>query len=163
VDLNLDTLKREIVEYLESRQLAIFRSTPGTLESTEMVLWDSEHYPDYQMFLDAALKAGVKLILFGAREFESADIDELLEQIEDMGLDREAQRDYQTRLRKLRVHEGVTCSLELGFHHESNLYIYELQPDWYEEFLAVEDEIASTVADGEMDEGDSLGGYFSKN
>jgi hypothetical protein len=163
VDLNLDTLKREIVDFLESRQLAIFRTTPGTLESTQMVLWDSEHYPDYQMFLEAALKAGVKLVLFGAREFEAADIDDLLEQIEDMGLDREAQRDYQSRLRKLRVHEGVTCSLELAFHHEANLYIYELQPDWYEEFIAVEDEIATTVSEGEMDEGDSLGGYFSKN
>jgi hypothetical protein len=163
VDLNLDTLKREIVDYLESRQLAIFRSAPGTLESPQMVLWDSEHYPDYQMFVDAALKAGVKLVLFGAREFETADIDDLLEQIEDLGLDREQQREYQNRLRALRVHEGVTCSLELAFHHESNLYIYELQPDWYEEFLAVEDEIASTVAEGEIDDGDSLGGYFSKN
>ena len=115
------------------------------------------------MFLDAALKAGVKMILFGVREFEAADIDELLEQLDEMGLDREAQRDYQSRLRKLRVHEGVTCSLELAFHHESNLYIYELQPDWYEDFLLVEDEIATTVAEGEMDEGDSLGGYFSKN
>ena len=38
MDLNLDTLKREIVDYLESRQLAIFRgSSPGTLESTQMV------------------------------------------------------------------------------------------------------------------------------
>ena len=163
MDLNLDTLKREIVDYLESRQLAIFRSSPGTLESTQMVIWDSEHYPDYQMFLDAALKAGVKLILFGVREFEAADIDELLEQIEDIGLDREAQRDFQTRLRKLRVHEGVTCSLELAFHHEANLYIYELQPDWYEDFLLIEDEIATCMADDEMDEGDSLGGYFSKN
>ena len=163
MDLNLDTLKREIVEYLESRQLAIFRSSPGTLESTQMVIWDSEHYPDYQMFLDAALKAGVKLILFGVGEFEAADIDELVEQLDDMGLDREAQRDYQSRLRKLRVHEGVTCSLELAFHHEANLYIYELQPDWYEEFLAIEDELATTVAESEMDEGDSLGGYVSKN
>ncbi len=163
MDLNLDTLKREIVEFLESRQLAIFRSSPGTLESTRMVIWDSEHYPDYQMFLDAALKAGVKLILFGVREFEAADIDDLLEQIEELGFDREAQREYQTRLRKLRLHEGSTCSLELAFHHESNLYIYELQPDWFEEFLAVEDEIASTMAEDDMDDGDSLGGYFSKN
>ena len=163
MDLNLDTLKREIVDYLESRQLAVFRSSPGTLESTQMVIWDSEHYPDYQMFLDAAVKAGVKLILFGVREFGADDVDELLEQLEVMELDRDELRDYQSRLRKLRVHEGATCSLELAFHHESNLYIYELQPDWFEEFLSLEDEIATTVTEGEMDEGDSLGGYFSKN
>ena len=56
MDLNLDTLKREILDYLESRDLAVFRSTPGTLEDPQMVLWDSEHYPDYRMFLDAAIK-----------------------------------------------------------------------------------------------------------
>ena len=122
-----------------------------------------DSYPDYRMFLDTAIKTGVKMILFGTREFEAADIDDLLEQLEDAGLDRDQQRDYQSRLRKLRVYEGVTCSLELAFNHDSTLYVYELQPDWYEEFLVAEDEIASAVAEGEADEGDSLGGYFSKN
>jgi hypothetical protein len=42
--------------------------------------------------------------------------------------------------------------------------VYELQPDWYEEFLAAEEEIASAMADeSDLDEGDSLGGYYSKN
>jgi hypothetical protein len=163
VDLNLDTLKREILDYLESRDLAVFRSTPGTLEDPQMVLWDSEHYPDYRMFLDAAMKTGVKMILFASREFESGDIDDLLEQMEELSLDREQQRDYQARLRKLRIYEGVTCSLELAFNHNSNLYVYELQPDWYEDFLVTEDEIASAMAESDLDEGDSLGGYFSKN
>ncbi len=163
MDLNLDTLKREILPYLESRDLAVFRSTPGTLEDPQMVLWDSEQYPDYRMFLDAAIKTGVKMILFATREFEAGDIDDLLEQIEDLDMDRDRQREYQARLRKLHIYEGVTCSLELAFHHNSNLYMYELQPDWYEEFLAAEDEIASAMAEGEPDEGDSLGGYYSKN
>ena len=163
MDLNLDTLKREILDYLESRDLAVFRSTPGTLEDPQMVLWDSEHYPDYRMFLDAAIKTGVKMILFATREFEAGDIDDLLEQMEELSLDREQARDYQARLRKLRIYEGVTCSLELAFTLDSRLYVYELQPDWYEEFLVAEDEIANAMAEGEMDEGDSLGGYFSKN
>jgi hypothetical protein len=39
-----------------------------------------------------------------------------------------------------------------------------VQPDWYEDFLGIEDEIVSRIADEEDgDEGDSLGGYFSKN
>jgi hypothetical protein len=163
VDLNLDTLKREILDYLESRDLAVFRSTPGTLEDPQMVIWDTEHYPDYRMFLDAGVKTGVKMILFATREFEAADIDDLLEQIEDVGMDRDQQRDYQARLRKLRSYEGVICSLELAFHHDSILYMYELQPDWYEEFLVAEDEIAGAMAEGDPDEGDSLGGYYSKN
>jgi len=163
VDLNLDTLKREILDYLESREFAVFRSSPGALEGTQMVLWDSEHFPDYRMFLDAASKAGVKLILFASREFEASDIDDLIEQLDDLDFDQEEERDYQARLRKLRPYEGVTCSLELAFNHDSRLYVYEMQPDWYEEFLEIEDEIASLITDDELDEGDSLGGYFSKN
>ena len=103
MDLNLDTLKREILDYLESRDLAVFRSTPGTLEDPQMVLWDSEHHPDYRMFLDT-IKTGVKMILFATREFEANDIDDLLEQIEDAGMDHEQQREYQARLRKLRIY-----------------------------------------------------------
>jgi len=163
VDLNLDTLKREILDYLESREFAVFRSSPGTLEGSQMVLWDTEHYPDYQMFLDAAAKVGVKLILFASREFEPSDIDDLLEQLDDLELEDDEGRDCQGRLRKLRVYEGLTCSLELAFNHDSRLYVYELQPDWYEEFLGIEDEIAASISDDELDEGDSLGGYFSKN
>src|SRR5690349_13411353 len=111
-----------------------------------MNLWDVEHYPDYRMFLDAALKAGVKMVVFASREFEAADVDELLEQIEEISLDRDQERDYQARLRKMRIYEGVTCSIELAFTLNSSLYVYELQPDWYEEFLVVEDEIANALA-----------------
>jgi hypothetical protein len=44
-------------------------------------------------------------------------------------------------LRELRIFEGVTCSLDLAFDHHSRLYVYEVQPDWYDDFLSVEDEI----------------------
>ena len=65
------------------------------------------------------------------------------------------------RLRELRVHEGVTCSLELAFDYHSRLYVYEMQPDWYDEFLGVEDEIMSLMADHEdMDDDEPLGGYY---
>jgi len=64
-------------------------------------------------------------------------------------------------LRELRVFTGLTCSLELAFDHDSRLYVYELQPDWYDEFGGIEDEILSRTP--EDDEPDSLPGYFSKN
>jgi hypothetical protein len=103
-------------------------------------------------------------VVYGTREFEAADLDDLLAQLDDCELTREERRDYESRLRELRIFEGVTCSLDLAFDHHSRLYVYEVQPDWYEEFLGVEDEIASRMADEEdLDEGDSLGGYFSKN
>ncbi|HEY2012744.1 MAG TPA: hypothetical protein VGH38_04545 [Bryobacteraceae bacterium] len=164
MDLNLDTLKREILDYLESADLAVFHSSPGGLEGLPMVLWDTEHHPDYQMFLEVARKSGIKLVLFATREFESNDIDELLVQLEDCDLTHEEQREYEARLRELRIFEGVTCSLELAFDYHSRLYVYEVQPDWYDEFLSVEDEIVSRISgENDLDEGDSLPGYFSKN
>jgi len=165
VDLDLDTLKRQIADYLESSSFAVFRSNPGGLEGMPMVLWDSEHHPDYQVFLDVARKAGINLILFATREFERADIDDMLEQLEACELEREEERQYQSRLRELRGYAGTTCSIELAFDLGGRLYVYEVQPDWYEEFLTIEDEVTSRLSgDDEMDDGeDALGGYFSKN
>jgi hypothetical protein len=164
VDLNLDTLKREILDYIDSAGFAVFRSSPGGLEGLPMVLWDVEQYPDYRMFLDVAAKTGSKLLLFAAREFSNEDLDQLQEQLDECGLTREEMRSYQARLRDLRAYEGLTCSLELAFDCSSRLYVYELQPDWYDDFLALEDEISSRFAEeNDLDSGDSLGGYFSKN
>lgn len=164
MDLNLDTLKHEILDYLAASGFAVFRSSPGGLDGFPMVLWDTEHYPDYQMFLEVVQKCGIKVILFAAREFESSDVDELLEQIEECDLTRDEAREYQSRLRDMRVYEGVTCSIELAFDYNSRFYVYEVQPDWYSEYLELEDEIATRLSDdGDIDDGDSLGGYFSKN
>jgi hypothetical protein len=166
VDLNLDTLKREILEYLESSGLAVFHGSPGGLDGQTMVLWDTERHPDYRMFLDVALKSETRVIVFASREFAAADTEDLLSQLDELDLTRDEKRDYEKRLRALRVHEGVTCSLELAFDHHSRLYVYEMQPDWYDEFLGVEDEIISLLSDsedGDEDDDEPLGGYFSKN
>jgi len=164
VDLNLDTLKREMLGFLEESGFAVFYSSPGTLDSgSSMVLWDSEHHPDYRMFLEVATKTGIKLILFGSREFEAADIDELVEQLDASDIPRDEQRDYRSRLRGLRSYEGQTCALELAFDYNQRLYVYEVQPDWYEEFLGIEDEIAARLADEDLGDDEPLGGYFSKN
>ena len=135
MDLNLDTLKQEIINYLAASGFAVFRGNPGGLDGLPILLWDTENYPDYQMFLEVAQKAGVKIVLFAGREFAAADIDELLEQLEEIEMERDEQREYQSRLRALRTYEGVTCSLELAFDHNGRLYVYEVQPDWYADFL----------------------------
>ena len=165
MDLNLDTLKREILEYLEASGLAVFHSSPGGLDTHGMVVWDTERHPDYQTFLDVAVKSETRVVIFAAREFEPSDIDDLTAQIEDLDLTRDEKRDYEKRLRALRGHEGVTCSIELAFDYHSRLYVYQMQPDWYEEFLGVEDEILSLISDpeGVDDDDEPLGGYFSKN
>ena len=164
MDLNLDTLKREILDYLEESGLAVFRGCPGGLEGQPMVLWDTERFPGYQSFLEVARKAEVKIVIFSAAEFASTDIDELAEQLEECELDRDERRDFESRLRDMRIYEGVTCSLELAFDLGGRLYVYEVQPDWYEEFLNLEDEITTrSCDDDDLDSHNSLGGYFSKN
>ncbi len=164
MDLNLDSLKQEILEYLERSEFAIFRSAPGGLEGLPMVLWDTERYPDYQMFLDTARKVGAKMILFAAREFESPEIDDAIEELDECDLTREERRDLENRLRELRVHEGVTCSIELAFDHHARIYVYEMRPDWYDEFLSIGEEIAVHLpAAGKEQDDDGSFGYFSNN
>ena len=163
MDLNLDTLKREILEYLEGSGFAVFHSSPGSLEGLPMVIWDTEGHPDYQLFLDVARKSGIAIVLFATREFETGDLDDLMLQLDECSMSREEQRDYESRLRELRMFEGVTCSIELAFDYNSRLYVYEVQPDWYQEFLSLEEEIIGHLGDDDDDDEDSLGGYFSKN
>jgi hypothetical protein len=165
VELNLDALKREILDYLEAGGFAVFHSNPGGLEGLPLVLWDVEHHPDYQAFLEAAKKSGSQLIILAARQFETSDLDELLEQMETCDFTREEQRDYERRLKDMYVFDGVTCSLELAFDLNSRFYVYEAQPDWYDDFVSIEDEVVSRLSEDDEDEGhdDSLGGFFSKN
>ena len=165
MDLNLDTLKREILEYLESSGLAVFHGHPGGLDSHGMVLWDVERHPDYQTFLEVAVKCETRLIVFASREFTASDVDDLVSQLDGLDLDRDEKREFEKRVRAMRPYEGVTCSLELAFDYHSRLYVYQMQPDWYDEFLSAEDEIMSLLSDAEeMDDDDEpLGGYFSKN
>ena len=138
MDLNLDTLKREILGYLEARDFAVFRSSPGhASKAPSMVLWDSENHPDYQMFLEcrdqdrrqadpvrhaASSKPTISTTAGAARRARTSIAT--------------SSATTSARLRELRSYEGVTCSLELAFDHDSSLYVYELQPDWYEEFLS---------------------------
>jgi len=164
VDLNLNTLKREILEYLESSGLTVFHGHAGALEDPTMVLWDVEHQPDYRKFLETARTVGAQLIVFASREFDASDLDDLASHLDEMGLGRDERREYDSRLRDLRIYQGVTCSLELAFDHNSRFYVFELQPDWYEDFLNLEDEIMSRFTDEDGVEPDEpLGGYFSKN
>ena len=163
MDLNLDTLQREIIDHLEEFGLGVFYISPGGLEGQTMVLWDTERYPDYRLFLDAARRSGASLILFASRELESGDIDELADQVEDCELTREEQREIERRLSGMRVFEGRTCGLEMAFDYHSRLYVFEVHPEWYDEFLEIEEEIAAHLPE-DTGEGDSLGGpYFSRN
>jgi hypothetical protein len=166
VDLNLETLKGEILEYLESTDFAVFRSHPGGLEGLPIITWDSERCPDYRAFLDVARKTGEKLILFASRELAADELEETLEELEEADLTREERRELEGRIRKAQRHVDATCSLELAFGHNSHLYVYEARPDWYDDFLDACEEISSVLPAEDDSKGaghDGLGGFYSNN
>ena len=164
MDLNLDTLKQDILRHLEQSEFTLFRAESGSMDNLPSVLWDVERYPDYQMFLDAARKSGASMILFASREFTEAELDEVPAQLEDLDLPREERREFERQVKSLRAHQGSTCEIEIAFQHQSFLYIYSTQPDWYEEFQDLSDELSihMPINDGnEQDPG--LGGFYSNN
>jgi hypothetical protein len=166
VDLNLETLKNEILQYLEGSDFAIFRSHAGGLEGLPVITWDTEQCPDYRAFLDAARKSGEKLILFASRELAEDELDEAMEELLETEFSREERRELETRLAKAQRHIGNTCSLELAFGHNSHIYVYEARPDWYDDFLDACEEISSVLPpddDGQGTGSDGLGGFYSNN
>ena len=169
MDLNLETLKSEILGYLESSDFAIFQSHAGGLEGLPVISWDTERSPDYRAFLDTARKAGEKMILFASRELAEDELDEAREELMETEFTRDERRELEGRLAKAQRHVGTTCSLELAFGHNSHLYVYEARPDWYEDFLDACDEISAVLPldddDSKGTGGDGLGGggYYSNN
>ena len=165
MELNLETLKNEILGYLESSDFAVFRSHTGGLEGLPVITWDTERCPDYRGFLDVARKTGEKLILFASRELAEDEIDEVTEELAGSEFTREERRALEGRIAKAHKHIGETCELEIAFDHNSHLYVYEARPDWYEDFIDACDEITSVISlDDDVEEsGDGLGGYYSNN
>ena len=158
---NLDTLKTEIEQYLDESGLAIFYGYSRALESTPGVYWDSDHYPDYKRFVQAAKTAGAKVIVFHQRIFMSEQVDDTLEQLSSCRLPREEYKEFEERLTGMRGHDGYVCSIELSFDHEGRVFLFDLRTEWYDELTEILDEIQVLTSDAEDDA--SLGGYFSKN
>ena len=158
--LNLDSVRAEIQEYLESRGMAVFQAFPGIDEDAPVVQWDTEHYPDYRAFLAVAETAGVKLVALHANEFHDDVIDETQKRLAEStiaGGDRSA---MERRLREMRRYEGYTCQIELSFDLPPRIYVFDLRTEWFQELSDMLDQI-----DEASDEPDLPGpsGYFSKN
>lgn len=165
MDLNLETLKNEILDYLEHSEFAVFRSHAGGLEGLPVITWDTERCPDYRTFLDVARKTGEKLILFASRELAEDELDEAMEELADTEFTRDERRELEARLSKAQRHIGSTCALEIAFSHHSHLYVYEARPDWYEDFLDACEEISAVLMDDDSEStgSDGLGGGFYSN
>jgi hypothetical protein len=132
------------------------------LESLNQLSWDTERHPDFREFVKAAQDAGARIVTFYYRAFTLDQIDAALDQLEESDLTREEKRNLESRLRQLQAYEGFTCSVELSFCVEQQVYLYEVHTDWYETLNDILAELDVAVEEEEGDEG-TLGGYFSKN
>src|SRR5512135_2281277 len=133
---NLETLRHEIEQHLESRGLALFRSYPRTDpegSSSGTVYWDSQNHPDYREFVEAACAAGVRLVTLYARELTADFIENALAQLADTDLERDERRALDTRLNEIQAYEGFTCQIELSFDLAQRTYVFEIRTEWFDE------------------------------
>jgi hypothetical protein len=163
---NLDTLKTEIQQYLETEGFVIFHGHSRVLSSQAVVFWDAEHYPDYIPFIQAAKATGTKLVVLNQREFSADMIDDALEQLAVSDLPVEDQRSIERRLKDLRAYEGFTCAVELSFDYQGRIYLFDVQTEWYDEMTNLLEDLEFLDSDDDeeagTDEG-NFGSYFSKN
>jgi hypothetical protein len=163
---NLDTLRHEIEQHLESRGLAVFRSYPRTESEgslTGAVYWDSENHPDYREFVEAACAAGVRLLTLYARELTPDMIENALAQLSNTDLEREERRAFDTRLNEMQAFEGFTCQIELSFDHAQRTYIFEVRTEWFDELSDMIERIEYAYQQDEEGDENPLSGYYSNN
>jgi|SRR5215472_14685111 len=159
---NLDTIRTEIEQHLHESGMAVFYGQERTIETTPIVYWDGDHFPDFKLFVNAAQSAGVKLIVFHQTEFTLDQLEDALEQLEGCEMPREEYKELERRLTSVRIHEGLVCAVQLSFDNQGRTYLFELRTDWFEDFSDAVDEVQLLCTD--VDEDDTpIGGYFSKN
>ena len=163
MNLNLDELKTEVLQHLESQGFVVFHGYARLSDSDSFVAWDVERQPDYRQFLETAKNAGVKLIVYHWREFSRTHVDEAAERLQDCDFSLEEQHNLERRLRDLRAYEGFTCALELSFDLQARVYLFNLRAEWYEEYLDLIEELGGGLADDEDEEDDPLDGFYSSN
>ena len=160
---NLNTMRTEIREYLESRGMTPFYGYERGGEPSPAVYWNVENHPDYREFLATAEAAGVRLVTFYAHEFTEDLIEDAVERLNEAALPREEQRMIDGRLREMGAYVGFTCQIELSFDLAPRVYIFDLRTEWFDEMNEMLDRIDDSYG-GQVDDDEApLGGYFSKN
>ncbi len=162
--LNLDVLKDDILEQLEAQGFVVFHGFCRNGESRPVAFWDTSRTPDFQPFLASARQAGAKMVVFNHVGFVSGMVEDAMDRLEGCELPAEERRGLERGLREMHSYQGFTCAIEISYDSEGRTYIYELQAEWYSDFLHILDEIDSYLPEGdEGEEEDSMGGYFSRN
>jgi len=159
--VDLESLRKEMEEYLAGTNLAVFRGLIGPAEMRH-VYWDISTELDFRPFLKAAEKSGVRLVVISHDSFLLDQIDDVRDELEQSSLSRDEKRSLELRIQELQKYEGFTSRLELSFTLEGCAYIYRIEADWYSTWEDIMAELDANSDDEDMDD-DSLSGYFSAN
>lgn len=161
---NLDALKEDILEHLDEQGLVVFHGFCRNPESRPSAYWDTGRHPEFAQFIAIARQAGVKMVVFNHLQFASGMVEDALDRLEECEMPAEELRGHERRLREIAAYHGFTCSLELSYDLDGRSYVYEVQADWYSDFLHILDEIDGFLPEDEEDQDDeSMGGYYSRN
>lgn len=163
--VNLDTLKDDILTRLEAMGFVVFHGYRRHGEHEAVVFWDARRGGDYDAFLETARKCGVKMVVFHWMQFRSEMVEDALDRLEDCDMPRDEHRGYERRLRGMKSYQGFTCSLDLSYDHEGCTFVFDVQAEWYKEFLNILDELDDYLPDAEDDGGEDepMGGFLSRN
>lgn len=162
--LELNDLKTRIESAISSKNLTLFRSFDRDLEHA--IRWNTRTYPEPEGFVECAASLGVKLVCFHDLHFDASIMAQALEEMRETGLSRPTIRDFERDVRRFREFEGFLCSLEVSFDYHGDTYIYQMQTEWYQEYLEKLESVDDLLDgfDEEPEDGpDPMGGYFSKN
>jgi hypothetical protein len=161
---NLETVAREIEDYLRANRFIVFRGKPRSSDDPRNVYWDVHQHPSAIDFLKIAEETGVRLVVLRVERFEESAIEELETALESLGLARSEQRSIEKRIKDLRAYVGKTLEIELSFVFDDQVYIYSVSSSWSDEYDDLYEELMLTPPEFEDDENDTpMGGFFSKN
>src|SRR5579862_7508969 len=138
---NLNTLRAQIQEHLESRGLVVFHGFMGASGHQPCAYWDTAGHPDHREFIAAAEASGARVVTMFAHEFHADQVDDALSMLAETQLQPDESRSIESRLRKMRAYDGFTCSIELAFDHGGRSYLYELSTEWHDEFHELRERI----------------------
>jgi hypothetical protein len=144
--------------------MVVFRSSPRADSENSlngMVFWDSEQYPDYRGFIDAAAAAGARMMTLYSREFTSEMVENALAQLSDSDLERDERRAVELRLNEIRAYEVFTCQIELCFDHAQRTYVFDIRTEWFDELNDLIERMDDFFEDDEDE--NPLSGYYSNN
>ena len=164
---NLDKLKEEIETELRGKEFAVFYGLGRSEIDRDMSInWDAEARPDFREFLKVAEIAGIKIVVVNYKILTQGHIAELMDQLDDLDLDRDERRNLSRDLQRLKMYEGFISSLDLSFDTHGQSYMFSVATTWFKNLveIASQFDMFGPGFDGEEADDEPLGGaYFSKN